>query len=73
MKNEFVLAFNEVLEEKGLPKEIVIDALQAFHRAAQCPIESMRRGRLGPGGQAHEVGLADGMAAIPAQKANRAP
>jgi len=29
MKNEFVLAFNEVLEEKGLPKEIVIDALQA--------------------------------------------
>ncbi len=29
MKNEFVLAFNEVLEEKGLPKDIVIDALQA--------------------------------------------
>jgi N utilization substance protein A len=29
MKNEFVLAFNEVLEEKGLPREIVIDALQA--------------------------------------------
>lgn len=29
MKNEFVLAFNEVLEEKGLPKEIVIEALQA--------------------------------------------
>ena len=29
MKNEFVLAFNEVLEEKGLPKEVVIDALQA--------------------------------------------
>jgi transcription termination/antitermination protein NusA len=29
MKNEFVLAFNEVLEEKGLPKEIVLDALQA--------------------------------------------
>jgi N utilization substance protein A len=29
MKNEFVLAFNEVLEEKGLPREIVLDALQA--------------------------------------------
>ena len=29
MKNEFVLAFNEVLEEKGLPRDIVIDALQA--------------------------------------------
>jgi succinate dehydrogenase/fumarate reductase flavoprotein subunit len=29
MKNEFVLAFNEVLEEKGLPQEVVIEALQA--------------------------------------------
>lgn len=29
MKNEFVLAFNEVLEEKQLPKEIVLEALQA--------------------------------------------
>jgi len=29
MKNEFVLAFNEVLEEKGLPREVVLDALQA--------------------------------------------
>jgi N utilization substance protein A len=29
MKNEFVLAFNEVLEEKGLPKDVVVDALQA--------------------------------------------
>jgi N utilization substance protein A len=29
MKNEFVLAFNEVLEEKGLPKDVVIEALQA--------------------------------------------
>jgi N utilization substance protein A len=29
MKNEFALAFNEVLEEKGLPREIVIEALQA--------------------------------------------
>ncbi len=27
MKNEFALAFNEVLEEKGLPKETILDAL----------------------------------------------
>ena len=29
MKNEFVLAFNEVLEEKGLPKEIIVKALES--------------------------------------------
>jgi transcription termination/antitermination protein NusA len=29
MKNEFALAFNEVLEEKQLPKEVVLDALEA--------------------------------------------
>jgi N utilization substance protein A len=29
MKNEFVLAFNEVLEDKGLPKDVVLEALQA--------------------------------------------
>lgn len=29
MKNEFALAFNEVLEEKQLPKDIVLDALKA--------------------------------------------
>ena len=29
MKNEFVLAFNEVLEEKQLPKDIVLEALEA--------------------------------------------
>jgi len=29
MKNEFTLAFNEVLEDKGLPKDIVLQALQA--------------------------------------------
>lgn len=28
MKNEFVLAFNEVLEEKGLPREVVLEALE---------------------------------------------
>lgn len=29
MKNEFVLAFNEVLEEKGLPQEVILEALKA--------------------------------------------
>jgi len=29
MKNEFVLAFNEVLEEKGLPKEVILKALES--------------------------------------------
>lgn len=29
MKNEFVLAFNEVIEEKQLPKDIVMEALKA--------------------------------------------
>ena len=29
MKNEFALAFNEVLEEKQLPKEVVMEAIEA--------------------------------------------
>lgn len=29
MKNEIVLAFNEVLEDKGLPKEVIYEALQS--------------------------------------------
>lgn len=29
MKNEFALAFNEVLEDKQLPKEVVLEALEA--------------------------------------------
>lgn len=29
MKNDFALAFNEVLEEKQLPKEVVVEALEA--------------------------------------------
>lgn len=29
MKNEFTLAFNEVLEEKQLPKEVILEALEA--------------------------------------------
>jgi N utilization substance protein A len=29
MKNEFVLAFNEVLEDKGLPREVILEAIEA--------------------------------------------
>lgn len=29
MKNEFALAFNEVLEEKGLPRQVILDALES--------------------------------------------
>ncbi len=29
MKNEFFLAFNEVIEEKGLPKDIILQALES--------------------------------------------
>lgn len=29
MKNEFTLAFNEVLEEKGLPREVIVKALES--------------------------------------------
>jgi len=42
MKNEFVLAFNEVLEEKQLPREVVLQALEAamvtaYRRAVNAP------------------------------------
>jgi N utilization substance protein A len=29
MKNEFVLALNEVLEDKGLPREVILEAIEA--------------------------------------------
>ena len=29
MKNEFVLAFNEVIEDKQLPREVILEALEA--------------------------------------------
>jgi len=34
MKNEFVLAFNEVLDEKQLPKELIVQALEAALESA---------------------------------------
>ena len=44
MKNEFTLAFNEVLEEKQLPKEIILKALEsamvsAYRRAVNASRE----------------------------------
>ena len=41
MKNEFTLAFNEVIEEKQLPKEIILKAekmLQKIRRSGGNPI-----------------------------------
>ena len=34
MKNEFVLAFNQVLEEKQLPKQVILEALEAAMASA---------------------------------------
>jgi N utilization substance protein A len=34
MKNEFALAFNQVLEEKQLPKEVIIEAIEAAMTSA---------------------------------------
>ncbi|MGW8249524.1 MAG: transcription termination factor NusA, partial [Anaerolineales bacterium] len=36
MKNEFVLAFNEVIEDKQLPKEVILEALEAAMVSAYC-------------------------------------
>ena len=46
MKNEFMLAFNEVLEEKGLPKEIILAALEsamvsAYRRSVTVPTKQI--------------------------------
>ncbi len=42
MKSEFALAFNEVLEDKQLPKEVILDAIEtaivsAYRRAVNAP------------------------------------
>ena len=29
MKSEFALAFNEVLEEKGLPRDVIMSAIES--------------------------------------------
>ncbi len=53
MKNEFMLAFNEVLEEKGLPKEIILTALEsamvsAYRRSVIVPTKQHIEARVDP-------------------------
>lgn len=53
MKNEFVLAFNEVLEEKQLPKEVILKALEsamvsAYRRAVNASNAQIIEARIDP-------------------------
>jgi N utilization substance protein A len=53
MKNEFTLAFNEVLEEKQLPKEIILNALElamvsAYRRAVNASTAQQVEARIDP-------------------------
>jgi len=53
MKNEFVLAFNEVLEEKQLPKEIILQALEsamahAYRRAVNASTAQLIEAKVDP-------------------------
>ncbi len=53
MKNEFTLAFNEVLEEKQLPKEIILQALEsamvsAYRRAVNASNAQMVEAKIDP-------------------------
>jgi N utilization substance protein A len=53
MKNEFALAFNEVLEEKQLPKEIILKALEsamvaAYRKAVNASAQQQIDARLDP-------------------------
>jgi len=53
MKNEFMLAFNEVLEEKGLPKEIILTALEsamvsAYRRSVIVPTKQHIEAKVDP-------------------------
>ncbi len=53
MKNEFMLAFNEVLEEKGLPKNVVLEALEAamvsaYRRAVNASTAQMVEAKIDP-------------------------
>jgi len=53
MKNEFTLAFNEVLEEKQLPKEIILQALEsamvsAYRRAVNASNAQLVEARIDP-------------------------
>jgi len=53
MKNEFTLAFNEVLEEKQLPKEVILQALEsamvsAYRRAVNASNAQLIEARIDP-------------------------
>ena len=53
MKNEFALAFNEVLEEKQLPKEIILKALEsamvaAYRKAVNASAQQQIEARIDP-------------------------
>jgi len=53
MKNEFALAFNEVLEEKQLPKEVILKALEsamvaAYRKAVNASAQQQIEARLDP-------------------------
>src|SRR5512137_179484 len=53
MKNEFMLAFNEVLEEKGLPKNVVLEALEAamvsaYRRAVNASTAQLVEAKIDP-------------------------
>jgi transcription termination/antitermination protein NusA len=53
MKNEFMLAFNEVLEEKGLPKSVVLEALEAamvsaYRRAVNASTAQLVEAKIDP-------------------------
>ena len=53
MKNEFMLAFNEVLEEKGLPRDVVLEALEAamvsaYRRAVNASTAQLVEAKINP-------------------------
>jgi N utilization substance protein A len=53
MKNEFALAFNEVLEDKQLPKEVVLEALEAamvsaYRRAVNASTAQLVEAKVNP-------------------------
>ena len=53
MKNEFILAFNEVIEEKQLPKEVILQALEsamvhAYRRSLNASADQKIEARVDP-------------------------
>jgi N utilization substance protein A len=53
MKNEFVLAFNEVIEDKGLPRQVILEAIEAamvsaYRRAVNASSAQQVEARLDP-------------------------